>query len=31
VPTFENGAFTGALPGEFVSPDVHIVAESVAA
>ncbi|MDB5737841.1 MAG: amidohydrolase, partial [Sphingomonas bacterium] len=31
VATFENGAFTGALPGEFVSPEVHVVAESVAA
>jgi N-acyl-D-aspartate/D-glutamate deacylase len=20
VPTFENGAFTGAMPGEFLSP-----------
>lgn len=31
VPTFENGAFTGALPGRFVSPAIRRQADSAAA
>ncbi|MEP6784503.1 MAG: amidohydrolase family protein [Sphingomonadales bacterium] len=31
VPTFENNAFTGALPGTFVSPLIEVMAEAEAA
>lgn len=31
VPTFENGAFTGALPGTFVSPEIRATTDAAVA